>query len=211
METSNETRGSALQYAASLKAPVAMACTYTTSARTKHNLKSGKISGISFPDSEAKIDKRTLGRKTYTNKERIAIVKAIDARRDAGEGLMSIVEDYGTTSQTYGKWKLQLNVGKKYGLSQDQHDQEILDLVNSGMSITDACAKFGVCRSVWGQRSVKNGLRRSTKRLKMTRKHIDLIELIKAEIATGAEVGKTVEKHGLTYSQYRNYSERMKF
>lgn len=180
--------------------------------KLRASIKAGKVSGLTFPEPEPKHPNGQ--RYNYTDAQKRKMLKKANSLRKGGASRLCAIGEAGLTAGTYDTWSRKFGI--KYtdlarkAARDTSNDVEITELVNGGMTMEAACSRFGVNAASYRQRSIKNGLRKPIKRLKMTEEHVKQIAEVN-ELRKTMNCADALKRVGITGEQYRRYSERLNF
>ena len=199
---------SALAYSASKRTEILPSDFEKSAASLKESIQAGRVWGLTFPSAQPK--KRREPR-AFTTDQKIKMVNKVNALRAGGMTLNDSLDEVGIDKGSYHPWGSKLGI--KCGVKDDDtsKDLDILRMVESGVSILKACKHFKVNSTTWSSRTIRNGLRKPVERNKMTHKHVAQIEEINALIEQGGNPKAARDSVGMSYGQYKSYSERLKF
>jgi transposase-like protein len=205
---------SALSYLTSKESYIVPTAFERMAAKLKGSIARGSVSGISFPCDEVKAPRKDRRKqRSFTDSERIAIVKEVNADRKLGATMHGALEKHEVGDKLYSNWCQKFNMGfvKHDKKETARLDTLALGLIKCGMTITAACKQVGIRSDTFSVRTIQNGSRKAVKRMKMTTGHITQIDQVNALRGQGSTLRAALVTIGISEANYRRYSERMKF
>lgn len=200
--TTAETISSAVQCASSLKGVVSYACAEGYAAENREAIAAGRIQGVEFPAPKKRKKPVRLN-----DKEKVAVIKQINAKRGGGMKKREAVEECGISVISYEKWtvKFGINYADKV-VDKYPHDKAIAKLVREGDTVEDACYAFGVTSGSWRARAAKKGLYETNNKAKPREYYAARVAEVKEIVRrTGCTISAACKATGFEEHNYSRF------
>jgi len=200
--TTAETISSAVQCASGLKGVVSYACAEGYAAENREAIAAGRIAGLEFP-----APKERKKRVTTSDRNKVLMVKKVNALRDEGRKKADAVEECGTTVSSYEKWSVKFGINHtEEKVDKHPHDVAIANLVREGETVEHACSTFGLKSEAWRYRAIKKGLYKSNNRNRPKEYYAERVSVVKLLVReTGCTIRSACKQIGFQEYNYNRF------